>query len=98
MNITCINLLKSLAETVDECNTELADNMSNPRLRSDNACMAFNVNYNTYYLSLKEKWETVINNFLNTNDYCPNNLYKKTYTAAKIYIKLILEKIICKKY
>lgn len=76
MSVSCIKTVDKLNKAIDDVNTMLIDNMTDPTLKYDWVCIKPNVTYQFYYESLRDKWEKIINDFIEDPDKCSDNLSK----------------------
>ncbi len=49
MEITCLNLIKHLNESIDNTNYELIDNMTEAKVEYKNACIIPNITYDFFF-------------------------------------------------
>jgi len=66
--MSCINILSDFSKTIDECNLDLIKNMTHTNTIYDNVCDQLDINYETYYEKLKDKYEKIMNDLINSSD------------------------------
>ena len=81
MSITCLNVISNLNKSVDKVNFKLIDNMTDAKMKYDLVCVKPDVTYQYFYQTLKEEWETIINNFINQPQTC--GMLSNLITMAK---------------
>jgi len=90
ININCSNIIDKLNEAIDDTYDQLISNMTDPDLRYNWVCIKPNITYQYYYEHLKNKWDNIINSFLNQPNKCSrdvsdlNNIYQQV-TPDKIF-------------
>ena len=76
--ISCLNLIPELNKAIDRVNFELIDNMTTTHPHSHNSwhwvCVDPTTSYDFYYQTLRNEWNTIINNFINQPDKCVDKL------------------------
>lgn len=74
MSQTCLTIIPQLNKAIDDANNTLIDNMTDTDMNYEWVCIKPNVTYNFYYMYLKNKWDEIINEFINRPDKCRNRL------------------------
>lgn len=71
--MSCMDVVSDMVNSIDDVNTEIIINMINPRVRYEDVCIKPNITFEHYYASLKQKWETIINDYINKPEKCSSN-------------------------
>lgn len=71
--MSCSNIILDYTNLVNECNLELIKNLVDKNTFYENACDQVNLQYDSYYENMKEKYEKIINNLIKSNE-CSKNL------------------------
>ncbi|XWV26905.1 hypothetical protein QJ857_gp0145 [Tupanvirus soda lake] len=74
MSATCLNIIQDLNKSIDNANTALIYNMTEPTMKYEWVCIKPNISYDFYYQFLKEEWDQIINNFINQPNKCTSRL------------------------
>ena len=81
MKSVCFTIFRDLARSVKTCNYELSDHMTSGEVDYNYVCIIPEVTFEHYYDLLKDNWEQIINDFLDSPDKC-NSLIAKVVSEA----------------
>ena len=80
MELSCSNVIDKLNKSIDNANTQLIHNMTDPTMLADFVCVKQSVQYDEYSNTLKRDWENIINEFMEKNTKCDTSV--DTFMAA----------------
>ena len=72
--MNCMDVLSNMTGAIDDVNTAIIRNMTDQRVKYEDVCIRPNITFDHYYSSLKEKWETIINDYINKPEKCSSNI------------------------
>ena len=72
--MSCIDVISAMVNAIDIVNTEIIINMINPSVKYEDVCIKPDITFEHYSTSLKQKWETIINNYINKTEKCSSNI------------------------
>ena len=81
MSTTCLNIIQDLNKSVDNANTALINNMTEPNVEYKSLCIKPNITYDFFYQQLKGEWDEIINTFINQ----PNKCTSRTAELLELY-------------
>ncbi len=80
----CIDIVNNLLKSIDHLNTELIINMIDVNVKYEDVCIKPNLTFDRYFLSLKAKWEEIINDYVRKPDKCSGNIDKFLFVQEVI--------------
>lgn len=96
MIISCLNIINDLNNAIADDNLELINNMINQDTVYEYVCIKPDITYEFYYKQLREKWDKIVNDFINEPNKCSTfvkDIYKlinpKNIEDAKKIFKAI---------
>jgi hypothetical protein len=72
--MSCTKVIDGLVSSINEVNTEITKNMIDTNTKYDDVCIKPNLTFDFYHKSLKNKWEKIINDFINNPEKCSGNI------------------------
>lgn len=74
MSLSCLNIFNELNKSIDIANNQIINNMTDPSMQYDWACIKPNLTYDNYYNSIKMDWEQIVNSLINQPNKCTSNV------------------------
>lgn len=71
--MSCMDVVTNMVNSIDDVNTEIIINMTEPQVKYEDVCIKPNITFDHYYQSLKQKWETILNDYINKPEKCSSN-------------------------
>ena len=71
---SCIDLFNNFSKIISEINTQLVKNMLNSNVDYNLVCKIPALTFDNYYKVFAEKWDIMINNFVNNSDKCSSSI------------------------
>lgn len=72
--MSCIEVIDDLSRSIDDVNTEILKNMIDEKTSYADVCIKPNLTYEHYFKSLKQRWERIINDYLNKPEKCSSGV------------------------